>query len=40
MRTNNSHMVELREVKKQFEDKRVLDGVSLAVEPEERLVIM
>ena len=33
-------MVELREVKKQFEDKRVLDGVSLAVEPEERLVIM
>ena len=40
MSANNSHMVELREVEKQFEDKKVLDGVSLAVEPEERLVIM
>ena len=33
-------MVELRDVKKQFEDKKVLDGVSLTVEPRERLVIM
>ena len=40
MSANNSHMVELREVKKQFEDKKVLDGVSLTVGPEERLVIM
>ena len=40
MSANNSHMVELREVEKQFEDKKVLDGVSLSVEPEERLVIM
>ena len=40
MSENNSHMVELRDVKKQFEDKKVLDGVSLAVEPKERLVIM
>jgi phospholipid/cholesterol/gamma-HCH transport system ATP-binding protein len=40
MSANNSHMVELRDVTKQFEDKKVLDGVSLAVEPEDRLVIM
>jgi len=40
MSENNSHMVELRDVKKQFEDKKVLDGVSLTVEPRERLVIM
>ena len=40
MSANNSHMVELRDVEKQFEDKNVLDGVSLAVQPEERLVIM
>jgi phospholipid/cholesterol/gamma-HCH transport system ATP-binding protein len=40
MSANNSHMVELRDVKKQFEDKKVLDGVSLAVESNERLVIM
>ena len=40
MSANNSYMVELREVKKQFEDKKVLDGVSLTVGPEERLVIM
>jgi phospholipid/cholesterol/gamma-HCH transport system ATP-binding protein len=40
MSANNSHMVELRDVLKQFEDKKVLDGVSLSVEPEERLVIM
>jgi len=33
-------MVELRDVHMQFEDKKVLDGVSLNVEPQERLVIM
>ena len=33
-------MVELRDVEMQFEDKKVLDGVSLKVEPQERLVIM
>ena len=40
MSVNDSHMVELREVKKQFEAKKVLDGVSLSVEPSERLVIL
>ncbi len=40
MSANNSHMVELREVTKQFEGKHVLDGVSLTLEPGERLVIM
>lgn len=40
MSANNSHMVELRDVEKQFEDKKVLDHVSLTVEPQERLVIM
>ena len=33
-------MVELRDVHMQFEEKKVLDGVSLKVEPLERLVIM
>jgi len=33
-------MVELRDVGMQFEDKEVLDGFSLKVEPQERLVIM
>jgi len=33
-------MVELRDVHMQFDDKKVLDGVSLKVEPQERLVIM
>src|SRR5256714_7433111 len=40
MSEKNSHMVELRDVKMQFEEKKVLDGCSLSVEPEERLVIM
>lgn len=40
MSANHSHMVELREVEKQFEDKKVLDRVSLTVEQGERLVIM
>ena len=35
-----SHVVELRDVEMQFEDKKVLDGVSLVVEPSQRLVIM
>jgi len=34
------HMVELHEVRMQFEEKKVLEGVSLDVQPEERLVIM
>jgi phospholipid/cholesterol/gamma-HCH transport system ATP-binding protein len=33
-------MVELRDVCMQFEEKKVLDGVSFRVEPQERLVIM
>jgi phospholipid/cholesterol/gamma-HCH transport system ATP-binding protein len=33
-------MVELRDVHMQFEEKKVLDGVSLQVAPQERLVIM
>jgi phospholipid/cholesterol/gamma-HCH transport system ATP-binding protein len=33
-------VVELRDVHLQFEDKKVLDGVSFAIEPSERLVIM
>jgi phospholipid/cholesterol/gamma-HCH transport system ATP-binding protein len=40
MSTNDSHMVELRDVEKEFEDKKVLDGVSLKVEAQERLVVM
>jgi phospholipid/cholesterol/gamma-HCH transport system ATP-binding protein len=38
--TTPLHMVELRDVEMQFEDNKVLDGVSLKVEPSERLVIM
>jgi phospholipid/cholesterol/gamma-HCH transport system ATP-binding protein len=34
------HVVELRDVKLSFEDKKVLDGVSLEVEPLDRVVIM
>ncbi|MEY2497979.1 MAG: phospholipid/cholesterol/gamma-HCH transport system ATP-binding protein [Verrucomicrobiota bacterium] len=34
------HVVELREVVLAFEDKKVLDGVSLQVDPLDRLVIM
>ena len=33
-------MVELRDVQMQFEEKKVLDGFSLKVEPKDRLVIM
>ena len=35
-----THVVDLREVEMQFEEKKVLDGVSLKVDPQERLVIM
>ena len=35
-----SYVVELRDVHKQFEEKKVLDGMSLKVEPCDRLVIM
>jgi phospholipid/cholesterol/gamma-HCH transport system ATP-binding protein len=35
-----SHMVELRGVHMQFEEKNVLEGVSLQVQPQERLVVM
>ncbi|CAN5697488.1 ABC transporter ATP-binding protein [soil metagenome] len=34
------HVVELRDVRLQFGENKVLDGVSLVVEPQERLVIM
>jgi phospholipid/cholesterol/gamma-HCH transport system ATP-binding protein len=38
--TTPTHMVQMREVCMQFEEKKVLDGLSVKVEPEERLVIM
>ncbi len=38
--TTPKHMVELRDVCMQFEENKVLDGFSLNVEPQERLVIM
>ena len=40
MSTHNSHMVELRDVVMEFEEKKVLDDISLTVQPQERLVIM
>ena len=40
MSENNSHMVELRDVVMQFEDKKILDDLSLTVEPLDRLVVM
>jgi len=40
MNASNSHMVELRDVSMQFEEKKVLDGLSLKVQPKDRLVIM
>jgi phospholipid/cholesterol/gamma-HCH transport system ATP-binding protein len=36
----NSAVIELRDVQMQFEGKKVLDRLSLAVEPQDRLVIM
>jgi phospholipid/cholesterol/gamma-HCH transport system ATP-binding protein len=38
--TTPTHMVEMRDVCMQFEEKKVLDGLSLRVQPQERLVIM
>jgi phospholipid/cholesterol/gamma-HCH transport system ATP-binding protein len=38
--TPASHVVELRDVVMQFAEKKVLDEISLAVEPQDRLVIM
>jgi phospholipid/cholesterol/gamma-HCH transport system ATP-binding protein len=35
-----SHVVELRDVLMRFEDKKVLDDVSLQVQPQDRLVVM
>jgi phospholipid/cholesterol/gamma-HCH transport system ATP-binding protein len=40
MNESNSHMVELRDVSMQFGEKKVLDGLSLKVQPKDRLVIM
>ena len=40
MSANSSRMVELRDVRKQFEENKVLDGMSLEVERCDRLVIM
>ena len=40
MTTPPSYVAELRDVQMQFDDKKVLDGVSLAVDPMQRLVIM
>ena len=38
--TTPTHMVELRDLCMQFENKKVLDDLSLKVEPQERLVVM
>jgi ABC-type transporter Mla maintaining outer membrane lipid asymmetry ATPase subunit MlaF len=38
--TSLGHVVEQRDVDLSFGDKRVLNGVSLAIEPQERLVII
>ena len=40
MSTANSYIAELREVTKRFEEKTVLDHVSLKVRQQERLVIL
>ena len=40
MSTANSYIAELREVTMQFEDKPVLDDLSLKVRPQDRLVIL
>jgi phospholipid/cholesterol/gamma-HCH transport system ATP-binding protein len=40
MSTANSNVAELRDIEMQFEDKKVLDGLSLAVRPLDRLVVM
>jgi phospholipid/cholesterol/gamma-HCH transport system ATP-binding protein len=38
--TTNSNIVELRDVEMQFAGKKVLDGLSLKIRPQDRLVIM
>ena len=40
MNGSNSHVVELRDIEIQFEEKKVLDGMSLQVNPCDRLVVM
>src|SRR6266404_4713331 len=40
MNAGDSNIAELRDVKMQFAEKKVLDGLSLTVRPQERLVIM
>jgi phospholipid/cholesterol/gamma-HCH transport system ATP-binding protein len=40
MSAQNSNMVALRDVTMEFEDKKVLDDLSLTVEPQDRLVVM
>src|SRR5438132_6907327 len=40
MSATNSYIAELREVTMQFEDKTVLDDLSLRIRPQERLVIL
>ena len=40
MSASNSHVVELRDVFMQFEEKRILAQLSLQVQPQDRLVIM
>lgn len=40
MSLSNSHVIELRDVVMQFEEKKVLDRLSLRVWPQDRLVIM
>ena len=40
MNTTLPHVVEMRDVHMQFEEKKVLDGVFLQVDPQERLVIL
>jgi phospholipid/cholesterol/gamma-HCH transport system ATP-binding protein len=37
---SNSHVVELRDIEIQFEDKKVLEGMSLDVNPCDRLVVL
>ncbi len=40
MSASDSHILQVRDVHLQFEEKKVLDGASLQVEPCERLVVM
>ena len=40
MNGSNSHVVELRDIEIQFDEKKVLEGMSLQVDPCDRLVVM